>query len=118
MITLNTRKNLINVYLVFKNLVRGELFNTDQNINFSVFNKYIMDNYYKVNHIIEKMIDVRIPEKLKQLSDEYYENDDFVLDNSKRSEEEINYEYFKENPNDFMQHKSICFTINELNMFF
>ena len=118
MITLNTRKNLINVYLVFKNLIKGELFNTDQNINFSVFNKYIMDNYYKINNIIEKMIDVRIPEKLKKLSDEFYENDDFILDNSKRSEEEINYEYFKENPNDFMQHKSICFTINELNMFY
>ena len=118
MITLNTRKNLINIYLVFKNLVKGELFNTDQNINFSVFNKYIIDNYYKVNNIIEKMIDVRIPEKLKKLSDEFYENDDFVLDNSQRSEEEINYEYFKENPNDFMQHKSICFTINELNLFY
>ena len=118
MITLNTRKNLINVYLVFKNLVKGELFNTDQNINFAVFNKYIMDNYYKVNNIIEKMIDVRIPDKLKLLSDEFYENDDFILDNSKRSEEEINYEYFKENPNDFIQYKSICFTINELNMFY
>ena len=117
-ISLNTRKNLINVYTVFKNLVKGELFNSEQNINLVVFNKYIIDNYYRVNNIIEKMIDVTIPDKLKNLSDEFYNNEDFVLDNSKRSEEQINYDYFKENPNDFMQHKSICFTVNELNMFF
>ena len=117
-ISLNTRKNLINVYLVFKNLVKGEFFNIDQNINFSIFNKYIMDNYYKVNNIIKKMIDVKIPEKLKKLSEEFYENNDFVLDNSKRSEEEINYQYFKENPNDFIQYKSICFRINEFNIFY
>ena len=118
MITLNTRKNLIKVYLVFKNLVKGELFNTDHNLIFSIFNKYIMDNYYRVNNIIDKMIDVRIPEKLQRLSDEFYENEDFVLDNSKRNEEEINYEYFKENPNDFIQYKSICFTINVFNLFY
>ena len=118
MITLNTRKNLINIYLVFKNLVKGELFNVEQNIQLVIFNKFILNNYHRVNEIIEKMIDVRIPEKLKKLSDEFYLRDDFILDNSKRTEEEINYEYFKENPNDFMQHKSICFTTNQLNLFY
>ena len=118
MITLNARKNLINIYLVFKNLVRGELFNVEQNINLVVFNKFIISNYHRVNEIIEKMIDVRIPDKLQKLSDDFYLKDDFILDNSIRSEEEINYEYFKENPNDFMQHKSICFTTNELNIFY
>ena len=118
MITLNTRKNLINIYLVFKNLVKGELFNVEQNIQLVIFNKFILNNYHRVNEIIEKMLDVRIPEKLKKLSDEFYLRDDFILDNSKRTEEEINYEYFKENPNDFMQHKSICFTTNQLNLFY
>ena len=118
MISFVTRKNLINIYIVFKNLIKGELFNSDQNINMLAFNKYIIDNYYRINTIIERMIDVRMPEKLKKLSDEFYKDDNFVLDNSKRTEEEINYEYFKENPNDFMQHKSICFTITEFNMFY
>ena len=118
MITLVTRKNLINIYTVFKNLVKGELFNSDQNINFVVFNKYIIDNYYRINKIIENMIDVKIPEKLRKLSEEFYKDEDFILDNSKRSEQEINYEYFKENPNDFMQHKSICFTISEFKMIY
>ena len=50
MITLVTRKNLINIYTVFKNLVKGELFNTDQNINLVAFNKYIIDNYYRIKN--------------------------------------------------------------------
>jgi len=114
---LNTRRNLINIYLVFKNLVKGELFNYEQNINMVVFNKFIIDNYYRINNIIDKILDVEIPEKLKKLSEQFYNDDDFILDNSKRSEEDINYDYFKENPNDFMQHKSICFSIKELNLF-
>ena len=112
-----TRRNLINIYLVFKNLVKGELFNYEQNIDMVVFNKFIIDNYYRINNIIDKILDVEIPEKLKHLSEQFYKKDDFILDNSKRSEEEINYDYFKENPNDFMQHKSICFSIKELYLF-
>ena len=114
---LQTRRNLINIYLVLKNLVKGELFNYEQNINMVVFNKFIIDNYYRINNIIDKILDVEIPEKLKRLSEQFYKNNDFILDNSKRSEEEINYDYFKENPNDFMQHKSICFSLKELYLF-
>ena len=115
---MQTRRNLINIYLVFKNLVKGELFNYEQNINMVVFNKFIIDNYYRINNIIDKILDVEIPEKLKRLSEQFYKNNDFILDNSKRSEEEINYDYFKENPNDFMQHKSICFSLKELYLFY
>ena len=118
LISLATRKNLFNIYLILKNLVKGELFNSEKQVNLVIFNKFILDNYPRVNKIIEKIIDVKIPEKLLKLSKQFYSTEDFVLDNSKRSEEEINYEYFKENPSDFMQHKSICFTINELYMIY
>ena len=118
-LNLNTRKNLINIYLVFKNLVKGELFNYEQNLNMIVFNKFIIDNYIRINNIIDKIIDVEIPDKLTRLSEQFYkDDDDFILDNSKRTEEEINYDYFKENPNDFMQHKSICFSLKELYLFY
>ena len=40
------------------------------------------------------------------------------MEDVKRNETSINYDYFKENPNDFMQHKSICFTIEELFLFY
>ena len=118
LISLVTRKNLFNIYLILKNLVRGELFNAEEQPNLVIFNKFILDNYYRINTIINKMIDVKTPIKLQNLCNQFYKTKDFVLDNSKRTDEEINYEYFIENPSDFMQHKSICFTINELNMFY
>ena len=117
-ISFTTRKNLFNIYLVLKYLVKGELFNYEKKANLVLFNKFILENYHRINKIIEKMIDVKIPEKLDKLSKQFYSTEDFILDNSKRSEEEINYEYFVENPKDFMQHKSICFTKNELNTFY
>ena len=118
LISLATRKNLFNIYLVLKNLVKGELFDSDKHINFVVFNKFILENYHKINSIIEKITDVKMPDKLRALSNKFYSKKDFILDNSTRSKSEINYEYFEQNKSDFMQHKSICFTINELNMFY
>ena len=48
-ISLSTRRNLMNIYVVFKYLVKGELFNTDQHLHLVVFNKYIIDNYNRIN---------------------------------------------------------------------
>ena len=113
LISLQTRKNLFNIYLIMKNLVKGELFNAEKNPNLVIFNKFIIDNYHKVSDIIKKMIDVKMPKKLENLSKEFYSGKEII-----RTEDSINYNYFEENPNDFMQHKSICFTINELNMIY
>ena len=114
LISLPTRKNLFNIYLIMKNLVKGELFNAEKNPNLVIFNKFIIDNYHKVSDIIKKMIDVKMPKKLEILSKDFYSGGNKL----NRTEDSINYKYFEENPNDFMQHKSICFTINELNMFY
>ena len=118
MIPLVIRKHLINIYIVLKNLVRGELFNTTKNLNFVAYNKYIIDNYHRINSKIDKMLNVNIPEKLQNLIEEFYNDENFILDNSKRKGEDINYDYFKENSNDFMEHKSICFTTSDLKIFF
>ena len=115
LISLTTRKNLFNIYLIMKNLVKGELFNVNKDPNLVIYNKFIIDNYPKVSDIIKKMTDVTMPKKLEELSNKFYATKDFKLDHTGDS---INYDYFTENPNDFMQHKSICFTINELNMFY
>ena len=46
LISLQTRKNLFNIYLIMKNLVKGELFNAEKNPNLVIFNKFIIDNYH------------------------------------------------------------------------
>ena len=117
-ISFNTRKNLSNIYRVLKNLIRGELFDNGQYIHMTIFNNFIINNFLRVNKIIEKIIHVKIPEKLMKLSEQFYLNETISLDDLKRSEEEIKYDYFLENPNDFMYHKSICFTIKELTLFY
>ena len=113
-ISFNTRKSLSNIYAVCKKLVRGELFSIEDKDYLVIFNKFIINNYHRINKIIDKLIHVKAPEKLIKLSNEFYRGENFNLDNVKRNDTSINYEYFKENPNDFMQHKSICFTTEQL----
>ena len=115
-ISLNTRKTLLDIYDVCKKLVRGELFNIYDRPYFVIFNKYIINNYPRINDIIEKIIHVKAPEKLMKLSEQL--NEDFNLDKLNRKDNDINYDYFLENKNDFMQHKSICFSIKDLSLLY
>ena len=111
-ISLNTRKILAHINFVLKKIIRGEFFNSEENGTYNIFNKFIMENYYRIDKIIKNMIEVKIPKKLTILSNQFYKDDNFSLDKIVRKKEEINYNYFDENPNDFMMHKSICFNIN------
>ena len=117
-ISFNTRKSLSNIYVVCKKLVRGELFSIEDKDYLVIFNKFIINNYHRMNKIIEKLIHVKAPDKLIKLSEQFYCNESFDLEDVQRSEASINYDYFKENPNDFMQHKSICFSTDELFVFY
>ena len=117
-ISFNTRKTLSNIYIVCKKLVRGELFSIEDKDYLVIFNKFIINNYHRINSIIDKLIHVKAPEKLMKLSEEFYNNEYFHLEDIQRNESSINYDYFKENPHDFMQHKSICFSKDELNLFY
>ena len=117
-ISFNTRKSLSNIYAVCKKLVRGELFSIEDKDYLVIFNKFIINNYHRINNIIDKLINVSIPKKLTKLTEVFYNNDSFNLEDVKRKESSINYDYFEENPNDFMQHKSICFSIRELLTFY
>ena len=117
-ISFNTRKTLSNIYDVCKKLVRGELFSITDMDYFVIFNKFIINNFPRINDIIEKIIKVKPPQKLIKLSEKFYAGEEFFLDSLKRSNEEINYDYFEENSNDFMQHKSICFSIKDLSLLY
>ena len=117
-ISFNTRKTLSDIYIVCKKLVRGELFSIEDKDYLVIFNKFIINNFHRINNIIDKLIHVKAPEKLMKLSEEFYKNENFHLENVQRSDLSINYDYFKENPHDFMQHKSICFSKDELNLFY
>ena len=116
-ISFNTRKSLSNIYVVCKKLVRGELFSFEDKDYLIIFNKFIINNYHRINKIIDKLIHVKAPEKLIKLSEQFYNDDSFDLGNIKRDISSINYEYFNENQEN-MQHKSICFSTKELFLLF
>ena len=117
-ITLNTRKNLYYIYQVLKKLIRGELFDLQDYSYMTVFNKFIINNFERLNRIIENLLQVKEPQKLTKLSKDFYKDEKFKLEEVIRDEESVNYDYFEENPHDFMHHKSICFSIKDLNLFF
>ena len=70
-ITLNTRKNLYYIYQVLKKLIRGELFDLQDYSYMTVFNKFIINNFERLNRIIENLLQVKEPQKLTKLSKEY-----------------------------------------------
>ena len=117
-LTLNTRKTLFSISLVLKKLIRGELFSEEKYECYNIFNQFILDNYHKLKTIIHNIIDVKMPNKISLLLDKFYNDDNFSLNNQKRKSSEINYDYFNENPNEFMQHDSICFNITQFFIFY
>ena len=117
-ISFNTRKTLSNIYDVCKKLVRGELFSITDRDYFVIFNNFIINNYSRINNIIDNIIHVNAPEKLISLSEQFYGTENFDLNKLQREDYEINYDYFLENPNDFMQHRSICFSLKEFAVFY
>ena len=118
MISLNSRKNLFNISIVLKKFINGELFSEEKYDNFKIFNKFIIENYHRLEKIIHNFIDVKLPTKIELLLNQFYNNENFSLDNCKRKSSEINYDYFKENSSEFMQHDSICFNLQQFFLFF
>ena len=94
-ISLNTRNILHNIYKVLSHLIEGELFNSNDNIYFTIFNNFIIKNYSRINKIIENIINISIPE---------------IYINNEKS--------LNENKLDFIHYKSICFNSNEFLLFY
>ena len=113
-ISMSTRKNLYNIYLVLKKFTRAELFTSDTSPHFTIFNQYILDNIQKIDEFVKKVTKLELPFKLKKLSELFYENDLYVLNSEEKDPDLITYDYFAENKKDFMQHQSICFNIEQL----
>ena len=113
-ISLYTRKICFNIHKILNNIVFYDLFEYDINDEFTIFNKFIYEKFNNVSELLVKMQKVNLPPKIAKLIDECWNENNVTVDNFKRLPYEINYDYFEENPNDFMHHKSICFKLEEL----
>ena len=108
MISFDTRKFLLDIAFVFKQLIKGELFTNKQYGYYNIFNQYFLNNYFRIRNIINNFIDVRIPKKILLLIEQFNNG------NIKNNPKEINYNYSRKYQMDVVFQKCICFNVNHL----
>ena len=62
-ISINTRNILCYISIVLKHLIQGELFNSKDNYFYTIFNNFIIKNFFRIDKIINKIINVKLPEE-------------------------------------------------------
>ena len=110
LISMGTRQSCLNVYRVLRKISRGELFSSDNEPHFTIFNRFIIDQVGSLSKYIDKFTTVKLPSQLERLVNTFCSGSGEAAEQRVK----VGYNYFKANPNDFMQHQSICFQLNEL----
>ena len=98
----NTKKNILLILKIIKELVKGNLFNSTLKPDYTVFNKFFVRIMPKVFDFFDKLIDVKLPPTIEK-----------CIDNC-TAPENIIYDYFDENPKEKITHVSVCFSIYDL----
>jgi len=99
----NALFNLRILLEIFEKLNLGKLFrNKEGEYNFTPFNWYFIENMPKIFTFYEKIIKVDLPKFLKKLINEELPKD-------------YEYDYFKEHPDEIISHRSICFSLADIN---
>ena len=101
-----TNDNLKILASILEKMIKGSLFNKKKDPYMTIYNKFIietMPQLFELVEIIENHFE--IPDNIKTLVDSC------GSDLSKRN---INYDYFKENPNENINYQDICFSWQNL----
>ena len=91
---------IINTFVSFKLYKNASM---GKGGNYTPFNIYFLENIPQVLKFFEKIIKVKLPSFIDNLI------------NDKQSIDDYNYNYFKENPNEVVFHKSMLLNIDEFN---
>ena len=88
---------------IFTQLSLGSFFTKKEGeYNYTPFNWYFIDKMPKIFILYEKIIKVDLPKSIQKL----------IYDDL---EEDYEYDYFKENPDEIISHRSICFSLSDIN---
>ena len=93
----NTIKNLEIINTVLEQLVSGKFF-LNRNSDYSAFNWYFLEKMPEIIKLFEDLTKVRLPSFIEEL----------LYD---KLDKNYKYDYFKENPDEIMYHRSICFNL-------
>ena len=97
----NTLDNLKLLLEIFAQLFLGNLFNNSDNMNYTPFNWYFIQKMPKIFDFYEEITKIEFP----QFIDKYI---------NEELPEDYKYDYFIENPDEIISHRSICFTIKDI----
>ena len=97
----NTLFNLELLLEIFTQLFLGNFFNKNDNINYTPFNWYFIEKMPAIFEFYEEITKIEFPQFI----------DKFIND---KLPEDYKYDYFKENPDEIISHRSICFAINDI----
>ena len=88
---------------IFKKLILGEFFDHKvETFHLTPFNWYFIRNMENIFKLFEDIIDIKFPLFFEKFINNQLPND-------------YRYEYFNEHPEEKISHKSICFSLNDLN---
>lgn len=109
-LSLNTRRNLMNVNKIIKKLSRANLFDATLETNFTKFNTYILEVYPHLNNFFDQITKIKIPMSIERSID--------FINNKEYNEKDIKENYFECNKNHLVNMQTICFSIKDLLLFY
>ena len=100
-ISKHARININIITFIINQLISGDFFRSDTTYSYTPFNWFFLNDCINlVIDFFDKIINVNLPNCVEKLINEP-EKDNFY------------YNYFEENKREFVQHKSICFSLND-----
>ena len=107
-----TSKNLKIVHDIFEKMISGNLFNTkdEDNQSMVLYNMFIIETLPQIFEIIENFGKIELPDYLKCLVNS--------VNNKLLTGRNINYDYFKQKPDDKIQFNCVCFSFENLFIFY
>ena len=101
-----TKENLKIISSIFEKMLTGQLFTKKENSSMTLYNLFIIETLPKLFELMDNFRkNIELPDCINKLIKCHY------------SERKINYDYFKENPNESIQFQSICSSLNNLYIF-
>ena len=99
----NSLWNLKIISNIIMQFSKGQFYKSDDKNfgDYTPFNWYFLEKMPKIFDIYDHITSVQLPDFIEKLIDNKLPND-------------FEYDYFKENPDEVICHRSICFNINEL----
>lgn len=98
----STKKNIILLQKLIRQLINGGFFNANKHPDLTPFNMFFLSMMPRVFEFFDALVDVKLPSTLENMLLGQIDEDNFI------------YNYFEANPNEKIQHWSMCFTVEDV----